>query len=428
MTTTWQEFRKKESYPALEGEEAADVCIIGGGLTGILLAYRLSEEGKRVALLEKREIGSYATSVTTAFITKVIDSPLNEISAIFDSPTAKAVWTSGAKAIDEFERIITKEGIECEFTRCSDFQYASTAEDFAKLKEEYAAYKRYKIEASLHADGSALNFTNAGYLEVPRQAKFHPTKFLYALAEKAARNGALICERSEALSLGQAGERWRIATKKGAVLAQDVVIATYKPITNKATHLKKAMYRSYILEAQVPHSLFQEGIYEDMENPYHFFRIDAAQGRGDYDRLIIGGEDHKDIFGSPPVADLGKKSFKALGAYLAKLMDANEPGGRSKRYWILRKWSGPILEPSDGLPLIGEIAPHRFVATGFSGNGMTYAMIASMLITDQISGRKNEWKQAYDPKRSLLHPKRLGTKAKDYLEEFARGALKNLLS
>jgi glycine/D-amino acid oxidase-like deaminating enzyme len=420
MTTTWQEYRKKVTYPPLEEDIEADVCVVGGGMAGVLTAYRLANEGKRVVLLEKRELASYATAMTTAFITKVIDSPLEEIADIFSPAVTKAVASSGQAAIEEFARIVKEEGLDCEFVRCSNFSYASSDKDFKKLEKEASLYRRYSIPATLVKDGAGLNFENAGYLEVPKQAKFHPTKFLFGLAERAARSGVRIFEHTEALSI-ENGKPLLVETKRGAVRATDVVIATYKPTSNKSTHLKKAMYRSYVLEAQVPRDLFREGLYEDQENPYHYFRIDAAAGRNDYDRLIIGGEDHKDIFGNPPVAHLGPESFKAVGAYLGKLMG-------KRRYWIVRKWSGPILEPSDGLPLIGRIAPHRYVATGFSGNGMTYSMIASMICADLILKRKNAWTKAYDPTRSLIHPKRLGTKAADYVDEFVHGALKNLLS
>ncbi|MBX4206443.1 FAD-binding oxidoreductase, partial [Candidatus Parcubacteria bacterium] len=396
MTTTWQEHRKKRSYPALEEEIAADVAVVGGGMAGVLTAYRLAHQGLKVALLEKGGLADGATSATTAFITKVVDTELSELAEIFDPRTAKAVWESGQEAVGEFERIVRAEGIECEFARCSDFIFAAGAKEFKQLREEYATCRRLKAGVMLREDGAALNFPNAGYLEVPGQAKFHPTKFLYALAEKAAARGALIFEHTEVIAVESEGPV-TVRTKGGSVVAKDAVFATYKPLTGAKTHLKKAMYRSYVLEVEVPQGLFPEGIYEDMENPYHYFRIDPAAARGDYDRMIVGGEDHKDIFGNPPAAGLGKESFKALGAFLARIM-----GGH--RYWIVKKWAGPILEPTDGLALIGKIAPHCYVATGFSGNGMTYSMISSMLIADLIKGKKNPWAKVYDPTRSILVP------------------------
>lgn len=412
--STWDNFKKKVVYPSLKEDSEAEVVIIGGGLAGVLCAYQLSRAGLKVVLLEKKELGSGATFATTAFITEVIDTPYSQISDIFSPGIARAVHDSKRRAIEEFENIIEEEDIDCEFVRCPNYLYAASGKQFEELKEEFKIYQRYQWPVTFHETSLELGFPHHGVLETPNQAKFHPAKFLFALAEKASKRGAQIFENSEVISLeGEAGD-FLVTTRRGSITAQNVIIATYKPFTNKETHLKKAMYKSYVFEVEVPKGAFPEALYEDSSNPYYYFRIDPGK---DHDRMIVGGEDHKDIFGKT----LEKKSFEALDDFVQRLMAA-------RRYWIVERWSGPILEPSDGLPLIGAIAPGQYVATGFSGNGMTYSMISSLLILDLIQGQKNGWIRAYDPKRSLLHPKRLGSKAKDFIEEFIEGALKNMLS
>lgn len=410
--TPWREFSKKKKYPSLKKNISADVVIIGGGMAGILSAYQLSKAGKKVALLERKELGAFATMDTTAFITEVIDSDLSQISSIFDEKTAKDVWHSGREAIEEFQKIIEEESIDCEFVRCPNYVFASKTKQFKSLEEEYDRYEKLGLEAKLHNTGDELGFPNYGYLEVPNQAKFHPTKFLYALAEAARKYGAQIFENTPAQALDGDGPI-RIKTPTGSVTADNVIIATYKPFTHEKTHLKKAMYRSYVFELESPKGIFEEALYEDMSNPYYYFRVDPQQ---DFDRVIIGGDDHKDIFGKTLV----KQSFKSLKEFTDKLF-------QGEKYKIRNKWNGPILEPSDGLALIGEIKPHHYVATGFSGNGMTYSMISSLIIRDLILGKGSVWAKVFDPKRALLRPKRLASKARDYVEEFINGALKNLL-
>jgi glycine/D-amino acid oxidase-like deaminating enzyme len=419
--STWDNFKKKVVYPSLKGDVEAEVVIIGGGMAGVLCAYQLARSGWKVVLLEKKEVGSGATLATTAFITEVIDTPYSQISSIFSPGIARAVHESKERAIEELENIIEEEEIDCEFTRCPNYLYAATARQFQELKDEFKIYRRYKWPMTFHETSLELGFPHHGVLETPNQAKFHPAKFLFALAKSTSEHGAQIFENSEVIDLeGEAGD-FLITTRRGSIQAKNVVIATYKPFTNQKTHLKKAMYKSYVFEVEVPKGAFPEALYEDCSNPYYYFRIDPGKN---HDRMIVGGEDHKDIFGKT----LNKKSFESLAEFVDKLMDSNEPGGRSKRYWIVDKWSGPILEPTDGLPLIGEIAPGLYVASAFSGNGMTYSMISALLIRDLIEGNKNDWVRAYDPQRSILNPKRLGSKAKDFIEEFIQGALKNLLS
>ena len=412
--STWDNIKKKVVYPSLKADIEVEVAIIGGGMAGILCAYQLARAGLKVALLEKKEIGSGATLATTAFITEVIDTPYSQVSSIFSPGVAKAVHESKQRALEEFENIIEDEEIDCEFTRCSNYVYAATAKQFEELKDEFKIYRRYKWPVTFHENALELGFPHHGVLEIPNQAKFHPAKFLFSLAGKASDHGAEIFENSEVIDLeGVAGD-FLLTTRRGSVTTKNVIIATYKPFTDKATHLKKAMYKSYVFELEVPKGAFPEALYEDCSNPYYYFRIDSGKN---HDRMIVGGEDHKDIFGKT----LDKKSFEALDEFVEKLM-------AGRRYWITNKWSGPILEPTDGLPLIGAIAPGQYVATGFSGNGMTYSMISSLLLSDLIQSQKNEWVRAYEPQRSILHPKRLGSKAKDYIEEFIEGALKNMLS
>src|SRR3989338_2620825 len=122
--TPWREYKKSKTFPKLTKDITADVAIVGGGMCGVLNAYQLSALGLKVVLVEEKELGGYATMDTTAFITEVIDSNLSQISSIFDKYTGSLVWQSGHKAIEEFERIIKKEEISCEFVRCPNFIFA----------------------------------------------------------------------------------------------------------------------------------------------------------------------------------------------------------------------------------------------------------------------------------------------------------------
>src|SRR4051812_4609367 len=104
MSTTWEKDAASEnlkSHPRLDKNIEVDVAIIGGGITGVLNAYYLSRLGNTVALIESKKLGGHATAMTTAFITEVIDTNLTEVIEIYGSKTAKIVWESGERAIDE---------------------------------------------------------------------------------------------------------------------------------------------------------------------------------------------------------------------------------------------------------------------------------------------------------------------------------------
>jgi Rieske Fe-S protein len=109
----------------------------------------------------------------------------------------------------------------------------------------------------------------------------------------------------------------------------------------------------------------------------------------DGDLLIVGGEDHKT--GQADDADL---RYGALEQWTRERF----PQAAQVEY----RWSGQIIEPFDGLAFIGPNPgddPNVFIATGFSGNGITYGTIAGMLLTDLILKRENRWAKLYKPAR-----------------------------
>lgn len=405
MTSAW-EIKGIKEFAKLDHGAEADVAIVGGGLAGIWCAHILSKEGKKVILVEKEKLGRAATLYTTGFVTQVIDTSITHLVRMYGNDGARLAWRAGEEAIKLIEDTATKEGIECELMRLPFYSYAASEHELKGLRQEADALHRLGFKAQIvePIDG----FKNVGALEVPDQAKYHPMKFFRGLVEAALKNGVEIYEDTEALK-AEAG----IISLKGGnkVKAKDIIIATYDPLNNpKPTHGKKGMYTSYVYELEAGKNSFPDGMYVDQMNPYHYFRFDNLE---DKERIIVGGEDHR-----AELSFEGGRSFKALKEFI----DTTFP---NLKYDIKGKWSGGILESSDGLPLIGSYAPGLYVASAFSGNGMTYSAIAGKVLADEILGRISQYSALYDPKRHLK-PKAFFQKFLDYGGEFFGGALKNL--
>src|ERR1044072_4771617 len=171
---------KRRPYPRLAENIEADVAIVGGGLAGVASAYLLALRGKKVAVLEAETLGSGVTAHTTAFLTEVVDTDLGDLARMFGSRKAQLVWESGQDAIAAVEEIVKAEGIDCGFMRCPLYLYANADDEFRRLQSEYAIAKELGFEVAVYRNGE-LGFPQRGYLEVPRQAKFHPLKFPFAL-------------------------------------------------------------------------------------------------------------------------------------------------------------------------------------------------------------------------------------------------------
>ncbi|MBX4186911.1 MAG: FAD-binding oxidoreductase [Candidatus Doudnabacteria bacterium] len=408
---SWKAGVTKPEFPKLNQDIEADVAVVGGGLAGVLTAYQLTRAGKKVVLLEKKKIGSGATEYTTAFITQAIDTDLPELIKLFGENSARQVWQSGGEAIDLIEKIVQEEKIDCEFMRTDVNVFASGPEQYQDLEEERNTVSNFGFDVSPISQYGDYKFTNFGCYKINNQAKFHPLKFLFQLAQICSEQGVQIFQETEVTKIKHSKSSVIVEAGDRKITAKDVVIATYQPFNKRIRmFLKRGMYKSYVFEVQLPKNIIPEGLYWDLENPYNYFRIDAQE---QFDRMILGGQDIKSII---KMSD--DKNFAALEEYLEKLLP-------DQKYSIVRRWVGPILEPSDGLPLIGEVSASEYIASAFSGNGMTYSAISAMILTDLILNKQNVYAKVYDPKR-IPSLRQLFIKGSDYVEEFIEGAAKNI--
>lgn len=407
----WGIGRKKKKYPSLNRNIEVDVAIVGGGLNGILTAYLLSKTKTRVAVFEKGEVGSDATLLTTAFITQLLDTDNAELTELFGAKRAKQFIQSHGDAIDLIESIVKKEKIECSFMRCPAYVYVNNEKESTSLQKEYDASKKLSLTVNIDKN-KVLSFENGGVLKYNNQAKFHPLQFLDRLTEIVAKRGIQIYENTEITELTDK-KRITLKTKNDQTIqTKYAVVATHVPFNKpKELFAKKGVYTSYIIEAEIPKNLFKEAIYWDMDNPYHYFRVDKGKK---FDSIILGGADHRE-----EIKMDSEKNYAELEEYLQKLVP-------KKSYKLVRRWNGPIVEPLDGVAYIGKISPHQLSIVGHSGNGMTYSAVGAKIFADIINGKKNPY-PAYNPKR-IPNLKQLATKGKDYTEEFFGGAVKNIIT
>jgi glycine/D-amino acid oxidase-like deaminating enzyme len=433
--TAWNDDRRVMAYSPLRADCKADVVIVGGGLTGMLSAYLLSYEGKKVIVLEKGLIGGGVTSLTTAFLTASIDTDFADLIKDFGEHDARLAIQSHQKAIDLIERIVQEHKIHCDFVRCSNYIYANSAKEGKALKKEYDAARKLGVNAQLVPSPSSKNgehslgFRTFGYIDIRKQAKFHPLKFLNALSVILSRRGVRIFEKTtvteiDARTREEKLHPYIVKTAKHTARADAVLVATYEPFNKPLSlYFKKGTYTTYIIEGLIKNLPIRPGTYEDTENPYHYLRIDSLPvpvGRPTKNprvHFLAGGEDHRsDLHVNP------ERNFNALIEYLDTTLGKDN-------YMIQRRWTGPILEPIDGLASIGPITKGESVmyALGFSGNGMTYSGITAMLFHDMVLGKKNAYAHLYDADRWPGF-RALITKGKDYSGEMIHGAVKNVLT
>ena len=384
----WFEGVNVIKYPQTVLPNETEVLIVGGGITGITSAYLLSKIDKKVILLEKETLGKSVTDCTTGFLTEVVDASPSKLIKVFGLETARQILESHKNAIDEVEKIINLEKIDCEFERCSNYIYANKKSEEGILIKLADDYKKLGVNVEYKKDAT-LKLNEFGYVEIFNQAKFNAIKYLTSLAQIATKNGAIIVEHTKTLNLKDNVDFIEIEIENlGIIKAKKVLSATYLPFdAPKNLEHKYNMYRSYVIEFKIPKNILVKGTYQDVLMPYHYFRVDKMN---DFDRLIIGGNDNLDIINLDH--EIGAKIIRDYTKNLFKNSDFRE----------IRHWSGLISEPVNTIACIGEFEKSNIsYAFGFSGNGMTYSYIASEIFTDHILGQINPYSKLYSLSNKL---------------------------
>ncbi|WP_299821683.1 FAD-dependent oxidoreductase [uncultured Pontibacter sp.] len=372
-----------------------DVCVVGGGIAGLTTAYLLAKEGKRVILLEAKAIGGGETGRTTAHLSNALDDRYANLINLFGKDGARLACLSHARAIDKIEEITKEENIDAAFHRLNGYLFANNREQQDELMKELEAVQQIGWrDVVMRKECPVVSLTALPCLQFPEQGRFHALKYLAGLLKAFTEKGGQVFTQTKVVEF-KSGNVATVVTEDGhTVSSNHLVVATNTPVNDMVTmHTKQAPYRTYVVALSVPKGAVPDALYWDMDNPYHYIRLQTAEDRGAAtDLLIVGGEDHKTGQDAHP-----DKHYYALERWARlKFPMAGE---------VEYRWSGQVYEPVDRLAFIGRNpgdADNVYIATGDSGHGMTHGTIAGMLLTDLIMGRPNEWTKIYDPARISL--------------------------
>lgn len=371
-------------YPPLRQDAACEVVVLGGGISGALVAERLSREGLDVILLEKRDVGGGSTSASTALLQYEIDTPLTELTKLYGRPDAERAYRLCYESIDAIESLAKKLGIECAFQRKRSVYLATRLRDTKLLQKEVAARREAGIEVEyLDEDGvrARFSFTRPGAIASEQGAELDCHQYTHALLRAATLHGARIYDQTvvEKHEANESGVRF--TTDRGFVVsAKHAVYATGYESQNYLPRKFVALKSTYALASE-PLDAFpgwwDRCLLWETAHPYIYLRTT------DDNRAIIGGED--DDFRNPVRRDaLVDKKTDILAKKFRELFPDIDLD-------VAYRWAGTFGETKDGLAYIGEVRqrPNCHFVLGFGGNGITYSVIAADLISNALFQRPN---------------------------------------
>lgn len=367
MDSLWANNMQLPEFDTLQGDTKTDVLVVGGGMTGLLIAHKLTQGGIDNLLIEADRICHGVTRNTTAKITSQHGLIYNKLARMFDDDTAKTYYLANQDALGQF-RQLAKE-IPCDFTEQSSYLY--TKAPSSDFENEMRTLQRLNVPFE-YTQETQLPFPVDGAIRFRRQGQFHPLMFASGIAK-----GLNIKESTRFLSFNG----WDVVTDRGKIHAKCIVMATHFPLINKhgSYFLKMYQDRSYVVALESAQKL--DGMYRDADS-------NGLSLRSFEDYLLLGGGSHRT--GKPSA---GWKPLEiTAGRYY--------PGAQ-----IAYRWATQDCITLDHMPYIGQYSkqtPKLFVATGFNKWGMTGSMVAATVLYDLLEGKSAPYGNIFSPSRTIL--------------------------
>lgn len=364
--------------PALQGNETADVCVIGGGYTGLSSAIHLAQRGYRVVLLEAERVGWGASGRNGGQCTVGQRQPQETLEDMVGTEQARTLWDLSLEAVATVRGLIGQFEIQCDLKRGnlvtaakrSDANWYRRHADH--LRQHYSLQCRF-VEGDELAHLSGSNAFQGGFLEY-ESAHLHPLNYALGLAAAAQSLGVHIHENSRVTGYDRASPT-RVNTSSGSVTAPYVVLACngylerLEPrIAGRIMPINNFVLATAPMTAAQQHQLNPEDLcMYDARFVVNYWKLS-----GDGRMLFGGGENYTRRF----PADIRTFVRKYLLQLYPQLGDTRIDYG----------WGGTLALTMNRMPCFGRLDPDVYYALGYSGHGVQMATLAGKLIAEAVAG------------------------------------------
>lgn len=378
-------------FNPLVSDHITEVAIIGGGITGALVAHELCSAGIQCTVIDKRGIGTGSSTASTALLQYEIDTPLSELVTMIDEPLAVRAYHSCLQSIDDLEKVFTTIGYNPGFKRVPSVFYASNRKGLNLIKNEYDIRKKYNLPAEyldkdelyaryqIKQPGAIVNNASAqmdAYAGSTHLIDYHRTN-----------NDMKVFTHTDIINYYPKSRGYELETKDGhkihcnyVVIAAGFESGRFLPkdvmkLTSTYAIISEPLDDKYMWK---DHSLIWE-----TKEPYIYIRTTENN------RILVGGEDEN--FKDPVLRDkLLRKKVSTLENKFNKLFP-------DIPFVTDMAWCGTFSTTKDGLPFIGNWPgiERMLYALGYGGNGITFSMIAAQMIKNRLMEIPDEREEVY---------------------------------
>ncbi len=364
-----------EEFPAVSGVIKADVCVIGGGYTGLSAALHLAERGYDVALIDAHRVGFGASGRNGGQVGTGQRLDQDELEPLVGESRARMLWDVGLDSVNLVKSLISKHDIDCGFApgilhadhRARFVAHSHTYADKLRSTYDYdliRAIDRDEIRSLVGSEdyhGGTLDM-GGGHL--------HPLNFALGLARAAQAAGVRIFENSRATSVSNP-----VKCSGGEVHAKHIIVAAngYLSDLNKSLSRRVMPINNFIaatepLDEATAQSLIRDNLaVADSRFVINYYRLSQDN------RMLFGGGES---YGYRFPADIAALVRKPMLKVYPQLKDTR----------IDYAWGGTLGITMSRLPHFSRLGPDTLSAGGFSGHGVAMATLAGQMLAETIAG------------------------------------------
>jgi gamma-glutamylputrescine oxidase len=367
--------------PALQGDQRCDVCVVGGGYTGIATALHLAERGYKVILLESQRIGWGASGRNGGQLSGGQRLDPEAMTRLVGAERARQLWDLGEEAKNLVKQRIAQHAIDCDLkpgivhAGCKPAQARALQEHAAFLHEVYGyphirALSREELRALVASDryhGGSFD-ADSGHL--------HPLNYVLGLARAAREAGAVLHEGTPALEIVRRDGKPGVTTAAGSVRADHLVLACNAhlgrlapPIASTIMPINNFIIATAPLGAARARGLIaNDAAVADSKFVIDYYRL-SADGR-----LLFGGGESYRMRYPRDIEGIVRRCMLRVFPQLADVA-------------IDYAWGGKVAITMNRLPAFGRLDGDIFYAQGFSGQGVALTTLAGKVIAEAVAGQ-----------------------------------------
>jgi len=373
------------SYPSLHTDAETDILVIGGGITGALMAHQCIKDGYRTLLADSREVAHGSTSATTSMLQYETDMPFYRLLQLHGEKAAVNVYRSCFNAIGTLGSIAREIAPDAGFEEKDSFYFAARKKDIPWLRQELEARRSHGFPVRWLSAGEAeerygLQGTQGGILSAGAATidAFHFTHDLLAFNHK---KGLDIYDKTDIRRVRHTRQGIEAITEHGyRIRARKLIWCGGYESMRLIPEEPVRLFSTYVIAGErCMQSLkhLQHTLFWNTASPYNYLRAT------DDNRLLIGGGDEDFVNDALRDARLDKKAAQ-LGKYLRKIL----PGITFRTDFV---WAGVFGSTPDSLPYVGMHPgyPDTYFVLGFGGNGITFSVCAMEMISDMLRKKKH---------------------------------------